>query len=330
MQRILQLLSLLALFTSAPTVIAWDSIGHRVTAAVALQFISDDKQSLLLELLGQHPRFEEDFLDAMPDFIAQGSTAMRQEWLLGQAAFWPDIARGIPPAARDRYNHPSWHFIDGAWVRGAALSQGNIYIGIARFPDIQGEEAATIREESMVHNVITALDYNARVLREADRPAADRAVALCWLLHLVGDLHQPLHTGALFSATVLEEGDRGGNGIPTDDGTLHARWDRALRDDGIADSVARVLAQITRPSRPRIRGVESDWTEWLSESRQLLRSVVYSEEMRAEIAAADRLQREIQLSNLSESYITQMKQISQQRLGLAGLRLAIWIENELN
>ncbi|HAJ75440.1 MAG TPA: hypothetical protein DCM64_03195 [Gammaproteobacteria bacterium] len=95
MQRILQLLSLLVLFTSAPTVTTWDSIGHRVTAAVALQFISDEKQSLLLELLGQHPRFEEDFLDAMPDFIAQGAVS-KQIKLLEQQLNMTLFARKGP------------------------------------------------------------------------------------------------------------------------------------------------------------------------------------------------------------------------------------------
>ena len=41
---------------------------------------------------------------------------------------------------------------------------------------------------------------------------ADRADALCWVCHLVGDIHQPLHCVSLFNAT-FTSGDRGGNSI---------------------------------------------------------------------------------------------------------------------
>ena len=37
-----------------------------------------------------------------------------------------------------------------------------------------------------------------------------KAMAYCWLFHLVGDIHQPLHCTALFSAEHFPKGDRGG------------------------------------------------------------------------------------------------------------------------
>jgi hypothetical protein len=59
----------------------------------------------------------------------------------------------------------------------------------------------------------------------------EKAVYLCWLFHLVGDIHQPLHTTALFSE-VFPHGDKGGNlvyirldGRPT---KLHFLWDGLL------------------------------------------------------------------------------------------------------
>ena len=134
-------------------VLAWDSVGHRLTAAVALEYVSPELAAELIEILSRHPRFEEDFLDAIPDFLDQNNEAELNQWLLGQAAYWPDIARGLPDAERARYNRPAWHYTDGAWVRGAATQQGNVYIDLQPFADAQGQPSRSIVDESQVTNV---------------------------------------------------------------------------------------------------------------------------------------------------------------------------------
>ena len=330
MQKTLQLLCIITQITFSPLSVAWDSIGHRASTSIALYFSSEEKRAYLLEILTQHPRFEIDFLDAMPEFIKRSDEVSRREWLLGQAAYWPDIARGLPETERALYNRPAWHYTDGAWVRGDAAFQGNVYIDSPRFPDRPGELGSSIQNQADVHNVVTALDYNARVLKDTNSLPAERAVALCWLLHLTADIHQPLHAGSLFSRTLFAAGDRGGNGIPTDNNTLHLRWDRALADFGVSGSTSRPIEQLTRFSEPRISGVESDWTTWLNESREVLLSVVYSDEMKTAIIAADRSRQPLTPMTLDETYINQMQRIALQRIGLAGLRMAIWFENELD
>ncbi|MCH7814959.1 MAG: S1/P1 nuclease [Proteobacteria bacterium] len=330
MNRIFSCILFLCCTLPSNTALAWDRIGHRLTASVAMNYLSQDKKSQLLGILRQHPRFQQDFIEAMPASIARADAEQRLDWLLGQAAYWPDIARGLSDAERQKYNRPAWHYIDGAWVRDAATSQGNSYIGIDRFADTPGEAAEGVRNQQQVHNVMTALDYQTRVLTGADNPPADRAIALCWVLHLFGDIHQPLHTGSLFSAGVFADGDRGGNGIATDDDNLHLRWDRALGEEPIADTLVTILQQQSSLGKPRIQGVESDWSQWLSESRQLLLSSVYTDAMKSQIAVADQSGRNMQVSVLRPAYVLQMKRIARQQLGLAGLRLAIWFENELD
>ena len=60
-------------------------------------------------------------------------------------------------------------------------------------------------------NILSALTENER--RVKSQVAADqRAIALEWLLHLVGDIHQPLHTVQLFTRE-YPHGDRGGNEV---------------------------------------------------------------------------------------------------------------------
>jgi fructose-1,6-bisphosphatase len=67
-----------------------------------------------------------------------------------------------------------------------------------------------IREPEPV-NILTAMAKNESVVKQ-ETNAERRAIALAWLFHLVGDIHQPLHTGQLFSVD-YPNGDRDGNEI---------------------------------------------------------------------------------------------------------------------
>jgi S1/P1 Nuclease len=81
-------------------------------------------------------------------------------------------------------------------------------------------------------NILTVLAENESVVKqEGDRE--HKAIALAWLFHLVGDIHQPLHTAQLFTVE-YPQGDRGGNeicvrvtqaGQPMD---LHRFWDGVI------------------------------------------------------------------------------------------------------
>ncbi len=308
--------------------LAWDAVGHRLTAAIALNELSPEKQEALRELLTQHPRYQLDFLEAMPSSVRMTNPSEQLQWLLGEAAYWPDIARRLPEADARRFNHPPWHYIDGSWARDAATTQGNIYVLQQPAAAEAGEPASSIRNESDVQNVVTALDYNTRVLADITRSMEERAVALCWVLHLMGDIHQPLHAGSLFSPNLFENGDRGGNAIDTDDGNLHARWDRALADSGVMTN----LEMIQRDRGDYIDAINNssaDWSQWLAESRSVLLTEVYTDPMLAAIASADRQNTALPEQALDAAYIQNMQQISRQRLALAGFRIAIWLENTL-
>jgi hypothetical protein len=74
--------------------------------------------------------------------------------------------------------------------------------------------------------IVAAIEHDRRVLADAGASPEERAEALRFLIHFMGDLHQPLH--------VADDGDRGGNsraviflGHPTD---LHKVWDGELID----------------------------------------------------------------------------------------------------
>ena len=325
---LLALLTSLAL-ASMQGAFAWDSIGHRVSAAIASNYLSDNSKTELLKILQQHPRYQQDFTDQMPASIARGSEDVRFTWLLGQAAFWPDITRGLPDTERERYNRANWHYIDGAWLRDRAQVQGNTYIGVAPFDDITGKNARDIRSEANADNVMTALDYNTTLLANSQTLLPQRAVALCWVLHLIGDIHQPLHTGSLYSTNRFSTGDRGGNGIKTDGRNLHARWDRALSNQGVIQNAEAILRQHSKTLERMGQQDYKDWSLWMQESRALLLNTIYTEEMKSAIARSDDSLDELRKFDLSDDYVESMKYHARLRLALAGRRLAFWFEAKL-
>jgi hypothetical protein len=126
--------------------------------------------------------------------------------LFMQAARWADDIR-----ANDKQQHraPS-HYINWPFK-----------------PDGQPASVQTREPESV--NILTAMAENQRIVAN-ENDAERKAIALAWLFHLVGDVHQPLHTAQLFTVE-YPNGDRGGNeicvrvtqtGQPMD---LHSFWD---------------------------------------------------------------------------------------------------------
>lgn len=308
---------------------AWSGTGHRYSAEIAYNFLSEQTREKIFQLLAQHPRYQDDFLAAMPTAIASGTEVQRQQWLLTRAANWPDIARGLPDAERQKFNRPQWHFIDGAWLRDSATLQGNYYVGVSVLPDISGVAASAVTTESQAANIILALDFNARQLRE-QRSAAEQAVALCWILHLIADLHQPLHTGSLYSARLFKDGDAGGNRFATNSGNLHARWDGALNNENFPRTLGQLLTSITPEYVARLNAEAADWSAWMRESREILRGdAVYDQNMIALLSRADNGRGDLAPVMLNAAYIASMQEVSRQRLAAAGMRLALWLNQNL-
>ena len=323
MKPILAFLWLSLLLLSGSPALAWDATGHRLSAYVAWDLMTPASRASATRLLQEHPRYVQDFLGQMPDFIRDSDSAEQQRWLFGQAAVWPDLARGFSASAQQRYHRPDWHWIDGRWVRGSAERQGNVYVNTTPLPVIHGPATANIRQESQADNVVTALEYSLHRLEDGAIPASDRAVALAWMLHLLGDLHQPLHTGALVSGERFPEGDRGGNAINVRGaGNLHSVWDRALRHLPFMNTLDE-LSEQARQIRLEDRSLaETEIETWLEESRQLLHSHVYTTGLRSAVAAAEGDRGRLPALALDEEYEQAMEQVSRERIALSGLRIA--------
>ena len=314
---ILRMLLIAALsMLSASPVLAWDALGHRLSAYLAYDQMNEAQRRFWVSTLQGHPRYQQDFVTAMPaEIAAQGANAQAR-WQFGQAAVWPDIARGFR-GLDERFHFPDRHWIDGAWVRDDVEMQGNIYIDMEPLPDIQGPQDQQITREYQADNVLTGLVYARRVLVTNSDPE-ERAIALCWLLHLGGDIHQPLHAGALYSPGVFPDGDRGGNGIAVDTTNLHAMWDGALR--GV--SLQRNLSEL-RDIQRSLREHEFAFTPgtWLLESRELLHAAVYPDAVISAIRRSERTGNQLDSIETSDSYRDGMRTMALQRIAEAGQRL---------
>lgn len=121
--------------------------------------------------------------------------------------------------------------------------------------------------------VIKAYRQQLAILSDRRRPRAERAEALKWVVHLLEDLHMPLHVG--------DRGDRGGNDlILTFEGrrtNLHALWDYGMIEAlGHTDvSLAGAIRDDLRRQRDPGRMARGDVLDWAMESHQLSRNLVY-------------------------------------------------------
>lgn len=121
--------------------------------------------------------------------------------------------------------------------------------------------------------IVAALEKQLMILADRQQSRSARADALKWVVHLVGDLHQPLHVG--------DRGDRGGNDVKlTWDGrtsNLHSVWDSGLLA-GTGTSEEQLVVQVTRTLQRRgdlARLTSGSIIDWAIESHDVARDVVY-------------------------------------------------------
>lgn len=121
-------------------------------------------------------------------------------------------------------------------------------------------------------NCVSAqIDRNFALLKDKSLPANVRLEALAFLVHFVGDLHQPLHAG--------DHGDRGGNDLKASFGAipgynLHSVWDGLLADRAI--SAAPTLVQHFSNAEKAIIGAGST-RDWSAESWAISRDIAYAQ-----------------------------------------------------
>lgn len=161
--------------------------------------------------------------------------------------------------------------------------------------------------------VTEVIPYFEQILKDNSATKKERVEALKYLVHFVGDVHQPLHLG--------NEKDRGGNNIPLRFGgrqtNLHALWDSGL----ILYYKKTSLVQYARLLDGKIREkdaaqwTQSDVVDWSNESRKLALDVAYVPITHVEV---------------SMGYMQKSFEVVESQLSRAGIRLAHLLNRSLN
>ncbi len=232
----------------------WGCEGHQAVAMIAEKHMNAHALEMANKLLQASP------IDpTLPRYCPNVGLD-----LFVDSATWPDDLRKVRPEASP------WHYID--IPRNAPRSQ-------------------SILEESCpaaTGCVVSALEQQTVLLRNENTDPRVRADALRFVIHFVGDLHQPLHC--------VSNNDEGSNCVPVDffgnspvernlefetySPNLHAIWDSGIiqRLKG-QESVSQWAASLDQQFHAEEDGWEKagvNIDDWVWESHDLADSVVYA------------------------------------------------------
>jgi len=252
------LLIALAALAAASSARAWGCKGHQIVALVAEAHLNPRARSMIFRILDHGP-----ISPSLPRFCrADGLDAFVD------SSTWADDVRSILPETG------AWHFVD--IPRGAPRGDIAPYCPPAR-------SCST-----------SALADQLHILRSRNASAQARADALRFVIHLVGDLHQPLHT--------TTNSDRGGNCVPVTlfgqapreidlrredySPNLHQIWDAEIIERfSQRDAPQQVAKDLDQKFRAMIPAWQSEapqgFAAWAWETHQVAETVAYGRLPRA-------------------------------------------------
>jgi hypothetical protein len=342
MRRLLACVSLwLLVVSSSSPLLAWNDLGHMVVARIAYDQLNDQERAAVVAILRHHPHLNELLLKNRPP------NATENEWIFLRAATWPDNIRPPRNGSREpvsshsiyRFHHATWHY--------------------ANFEYRAGQRETTLPSQPLLHHplpshpadrtdIIEQLDHSYMIVRGAERERSEpetslelaeiRAVRMCWMIHLIGDVHQPLHVVTLVDDRIpeLKYGDEGGNKLAirinhnTAPRKLHALWDDLLGTHAHYPQVVHLAEMFSRDPRlapakmPDYARHKQAW-EYAEESYQAAKDVVY-QNGRLQFALWSRVENhELPVGEvpvMSNEALEQAHALAARRITLAGFRLA--------
>jgi hypothetical protein len=221
--------------------LAWGDLGHEVTALIAYRHMGPAARAALDALL-----------ESDSDTLTAGDFASRATW-----------------ADKYRNSHretAAWHFVD------IEIEQPDLKDACFGFPTLPPKAWAS--QGPAQDCVVNKIDEFSAELKSPSTPAQERILALKFLIHFIGDLHQPLHAA--------DHHDRGGNCVslsapPGAPSNLHAYWDVSVVN-ALGQSAAKIADQLdARLSAADIK----NWTQgsprsWAMDTFQVGRRDAYA------------------------------------------------------
>jgi hypothetical protein len=280
-----------------PSLFAWGDEGHEIVGVIAYARLTPVIKKKVDALLAA----DTDNLTAT-DFVS------RTTW----ADKYRDSDRN---STKIRYDTTrNWHFVD------IEIANGDIDSACNHHPKLPAGTAASAGPAR--HCLVDKIDQFIAELRDVSIAKPEKILALKFLLHFIGDVHQPLHTA--------DNKDRGGNEVPvlfgdrTTPDNLHSYWDnhlvQQLGNDAIAIG-AWLNKQITREKADAwSKGTPTDWAK---ESFRQARKVVYNFAGQQEFID----ERGAKRLRLDATYNDRALPVVRDQLSKAGVRLATVLNN---
>lgn len=127
-------------------------------------------------------------------------------------------------------------------------------------------------EKSPTGDLVTGIAHCKKIITDKNSSDDDKAFYLKLLIHLIGDLHQPMHIG-------LEE-DRGGNDIKLQwhykDTNLHKVWDSEMINK-YGMSFTELAKNVNHLSKEEVKRIqEGSIIDWVNETQTLTKTVYQS------------------------------------------------------
>ncbi len=248
-------LSAIAIFlSSVAPAFGWGCEGHQIVALIARAHLTPATSAAVDELLKSNP------IDPSVKVFCQNPPSD----LMAIASTWADDTK-------DPEKTGTWHYVDIPLTANGPASMG------VWCPPI-GEPVGGKDRSGCVTDAIA---YEWAILRDASRPASERAKALRYVIHFVGDIHQPLHDS--------DNDDRGGNCTaltffgqekPVN---LHALWDYRIIQRDLENgklSQAALASELDKRFSSHWKdwgGAKADPDAWAWEGNAIAKSVVYGD-----------------------------------------------------
>ena len=293
----------------------WNEHGHMSVAYVAYRQLTPATRDRVNVLLKLNPKYN-DWAATVSQQAPNASAGDKDLMIFMIAATWADQIKrdstytkdggqngnrpeGSPDPGKntgydDLLMHKYWHFIDTPFTTDGtalpAIPTPNAQERIALFRTVLGSTSAD-------------------GLKSYD---------MTWLLHLVGDVHQPLHASTRVSSTD-PEGDAGGNLVKLDCSKceLHFFWDDLLGKQNNLKTVMKAARKLPK-AQPAL-AAKSDEKDWMAESFIAAQQAVYAPPIGAGNGPF----------TLTTEYKKNAGKLAQLRVALAGARLANLLNTEL-
>jgi hypothetical protein len=294
----------------------WNALGHMTVAFVAYQKLTPQVRDRVYVLLRLNPFHDTKWLPMIP---AGTSEEDRRMMIFMIAATWPDQIKGDNRYQSDGTQGGNRPPTDGTADRNEGFSDFALH-KYWHFVDMPFSQDRTPLQDPPIPNAKDRITAFRAVLAST---AADdlKSYDLAWLLHLVGDVHQPLHCTARFTKNDTD-GDDGGNGVklckaPCKD-NLHGFLDGAL---GNSPKATAAIAAGNRLPKANARAAANlDVEKWIDDSFKDARTMVYKNPPIGKGSGP---------FTLTKKYRTAIGSLAEKRVALAGDRLANILNNEL-